>query len=335
MYSNVIDKLNLFSSCSILVYGDIILDRFIYGDVNRISPEAPVPILEIQKRFDYLGGSGNVVRNLLDLDVNVTCCSVVGNDVAADQLKSLFKDEDKINLDGLFVDNSRKTTIKTRIISDSKHMFRLDEEDRHHVSSQLQKNIIQFLSRIIPTVDCIIISDYNKGMIVEDCIKSLISLSLKCDKPVFVDPKLDNVSLYKRVKCIKPNFSEVKNLISSRGYENISRVEQLGKVFLERLDVTYVLITQGELGMSLIYKDGVYHATADAKKIFDVTGAGDTVIAMISLCLVVGIDIKLSMDIANFAARIVIGKVGTSTITKKELLENIENIIKNHQAKHI
>ena len=319
-----INYINKFPDTNVLVIGDLMLDRFVYGTVSRISPEAPVPVVEVIKELDLPGGAGNVANNISSLNAQVYLAGVVGNDSTGEKFKADLRAK-KINTEGIFTDLNRPTTIKTRIIAQHQQMVRYDKENKNQLDLKLTLQFIDYLKQLIPQMKAVILSDYGKGVIKPDVLKTTISLCNKLNIPVTVDPKIEHFLRYKKVTCITPNMKEaVEGMRMHSAPKTEKQVEELGNKILRSLNSESLIITRGEKGMSVFEKGKLpIHIPTRAIEVFDVTGAGDTVIAVLSLCLAVGCSIPASAEISNYAAGIVVGKLGTATVTILELKEAV------------
>ncbi len=318
--NNILEK---FPKAKVLIVGDLILDRFIYGESRRISPEAPVPVVEVNYETYQLGGAGNVANNIISLGGSVSVVGLVGNDYPAE---ILLKELNKKNIDtgGIFTDKAIKTSIKTRVIAGHQQVVRFDKETVCELSPLLAVKIIQFINKKIPESDAVLISDYGKGVVTQKVISEIIRLTKKHKKLVTVDPKVENFSRYKFVDCLTPNIYEAMDGIGVSKIKSEKDFENLGKKILKKLKCRSVLITQGENGMTLFEKGKIYHIPTTAKEVFDVTGAGDTVISVLTLALSCGASLKDAAKVANYAAGIVVGKLGTAVVSSEELLRVIE-----------
>lgn len=302
----------------IVVVGDVMLDKYLFGKVDRISPEAPVPIVEITDEDYRLGGAGNVVKNLADLGVDVTLISVCGSQNKDDLLKmtNLLK-KSKIK-HKIKTTTNRKTTTKTRIIGHDQQMIRIDNETREGLGSHLIDDLCDLINEE-STIDAIIVSDYAKGIISERVMRFLISLCRNRGIFLSVDPKQGHFGLYKNVNVITPNLKEFSFLA---GYipESEQDILKASKRVFETLDVNMILVTRGADGMTLVKNtEEVFSVKAVAQNVYDVTGAGDTVISVFTACMVSGFDPIQSMEISNVAAGHVVSKIGAATITLEEL----------------
>ncbi len=310
---------------SILVIGDTMVDKFIWGKVSRISPEAPVPVVEVSKDTETLGGAGNVASNITSLGATAYLVTVIGDDINGATMKNML-DEKNINYDYVVVDKNRPTTIKTRIIASHQQVVRVDREVKGTFAPSTEDMIIKNIETVISKVDGIIISDYAKGIVVPRVLKKILSLAKKRNIPVTVDPKVENFKLYKNITCMTPNTKEATEGMNAKNITTDKDIAALGSRILKFLHSESVLITRGEKGMTLIEKNNkITHIPTRAKEVYDVTGAGDTVIATMTLALSAKFDLVSSAEIANFAAGLVVAKVGTATITSEELEETIKD----------
>ncbi len=320
-----------FSSKRILVIGDIMLDKFVWGNVERISPEAPVPVVEVVHETEMPGGCGNVANNIVSLGGDAIIVTVVGNDVNGTKLKQIMSNAGS-DISGMFVDNNRITTIKTRIIAHNQQMVRIDRESKIQISAQVFDKIESFIKEESKNVDAILISDYGKGIINKRILKVCINIAKKLGIPISVDPKIEHFLDYKYVTVITPNTNEA--VLGMRLHKkNLSDKEIyiLGEKILSKLKSEAVVITRGEKGMSLFQKYGVVHnIPTRAKEVYDVTGAGDTVISTLTLALACGASMVSACEIANYAAGVVVGKVGTATVSVEELMTIIKEYAKNY-----
>ena len=312
----VVDKIQEVSP-KILVVGDIMLDRFIFGNVNRISPEAPVPVVRSMEEKYSLGGCGNVLRNLINLGVQASIISFVGKDRAGEKIKQHLRKKG-ISIKHIIESESNRSTEKMRIVAEGQQVVRVDWDTNNLNDQNLNKVLKQVLKKIT-NVDGVIISDYNKGICTELLIKNIISKAKKLQIPVLVDPKGKKWNKYYGASIITPNLKEAEEII---GKELITDedVETAGKEICEDLSLGACLITRGANGMSYIGKDARFHVSSEAKEIYDVSGAGDTVIASFAAGTLVGFDSETVTRFANKAAGIVVGHIGTSAITTRELL---------------
>ena len=309
-----------FKDANILVVGDIIMDHFIWGSVNRISPEAPVPVVNVTRENLLLGGSANVLNNIYALGGKATLCGVIGSDETGDQLLRLL-DGLSSPLDGIIRTADRPTIIKTRIIAQHQQVVRFDREKIGEFNSETLERIIGFIAKHLNEFDAIIVSDYNKGMISQalmDRLRTLLPPERKI--PVVVDPKPGRPERFKGVTIITPNNNEAEQMsgIAITDSESLLAAAQKMQAML---DSDAILITRGEAGMALYENHRpMFTIPTVAKEVFDVTGAGDTVIAVLTLGVACGLSLPEASTLANFAAGIVVGKLGTGTASTEELL---------------
>ncbi|RKY33036.1 MAG: D-glycero-beta-D-manno-heptose-7-phosphate kinase [Candidatus Omnitrophota bacterium] len=337
--SNFKKIINNFQKAKILVVGDLILDEYIWGEVERISPEAPVPVVWANRRTYIPGGAANVASNISSLGSKATLVGVIGNDKNRDIFLSQLKKR-KVSVAGVVVDVKRTTTLKTRIIAGHQQVVRLDWEDTDSLPRQANQKIMKFVEEIIDKFDAVIIEDYGKGVINMYLLESLIRLAHSRKKIITVDPKVGHFQYYKGVTSITPNRRELENAIRNLkikdtcnqfrlNLEHLScdrEINLAAKEILRYLGLESILITLGEQGMKLIEKNGrITNIPTVAQEVFDVSGAGDTVIATFTLALCSGASKIQAAHLANFAAGIVVGKIGTATTNKKELLQTLGN----------
>ena len=311
-----------FADKRIVVLGDLMLDEFIWGKVRRISPEAPVPVVEVERQTLALGGAGNVASNLVALGGNPMTLGVIGDDLNASRLKSAFEALGAPT-SGLVMDRSRPTTLKTRIIAHSQQVVRADHESKAGLPEVVEAAVIDAFKAGIDKADGVVVSDYNKGVLTHRVLESVLGLARARGIPVCLDPKLRNFEYYQPVTVITPNSREAFEAagISSDTAEGVI---EAGRKILASIDCRAVLITRGEEGMSLFTDDGcITHIPTVAREVYDVTGAGDTVLATLGLALVSGATVAEAAILANHAAGVVVGKLGTATVSRDELLATI------------
>ncbi|MFB3919224.1 D-beta-D-heptose 7-phosphate kinase [Candidatus Velamenicoccus archaeovorus] len=312
-----------FSSSRIMVIGDLILDEYIWGKAERISPEAPVPVVWAQRQSFMPGGASNVANNLAALGAKVFLCGVVGEDRNGDTLLDLLRQKGVV-CDGVIADAARRTTVKTRIIAAHQQMVRLDWENTEHLALDRLRHIVAMVEEKIPQVDGLIIEDYGKGLIGPYLLKRIISSARRHGKIITVDPKIEHFRYYKGVTALTPNEKEASAGagISIKTDEDIDRI---GRKLFRTLRCEGVLVTLGEKGMKLFSGAGhnraPVHIPTVAQEVFDVSGAGDTVISVFTLALSRGVSMVEAAKIANVAAGVVVGKVGVAVVAKEEILE--------------
>jgi len=314
--------LDRFSKVKILVIGDIMMDRFIWGKVSRISPEAPVPVVAVEKETFLLGGAANVVNNIRSLGGKVSLCGVVGDDEMGQKIiKELT--QMGIGIHGVFVEEGRQTTTKTRIIAHHQQLVRIDRETTDHLKVLTFRNVSEFLKVKIENFDGIILSDYGKGLLTRELIKTTIRIAKEARKFVMVDPKLNNFSFYKGATVVTPNSKEASEA-SGIPIADQSSLIKAGRILLRRLKCDVLVITRGEEGIAIFEPhQEPFLVPTIAKEVYDVTGAGDTVIGTMALALGAGARVIEATKLANYAAGIVVGKVGTATVKREELIKAI------------
>ncbi|MCB0517018.1 MAG: PfkB family carbohydrate kinase [Chitinophagales bacterium] len=311
---------------NIMVVGDLMIDRYIYGKVNRISPEAPVPIVEIEDTEDRLGGAANVALNLASLGVEPIVISVIGRDTDAYRMLDLLK-QNNIRGEGIILSEERKTTLKTRIVSHATQMLRLDEEIITDISDQLETALIdKFVESVeINEPAVVIFQDYNKGVLTPKVIRNLLQVCKELAIPTAVDPKRKNFFAYSDCTLFKPNLKEAsEGLNFSINPNDINSLVKAAQLIEEKLYNTQTIITLSELGIFGYENTNSLISPSRIHKVFDVSGAGDTVIAVLGICLALNIDLEIALEIANIAASIVCVKRGVSTVTKHELVMEVE-----------
>ncbi|OGW90716.1 MAG: hypothetical protein A3D28_04030 [Omnitrophica bacterium RIFCSPHIGHO2_02_FULL_63_14] len=308
-----------FKNSRVLVVGDLILDEFIWGNVSRISPEAPVPVVWVDSENFMPGGAANVANNIRSLGAEVYLAGVVGNDPRGQSLQTLLKQKN-IHCEGVTADRERPTTQKTRVIAHHQQIVRIDREVLAPVPEQALKRIMDFVRRTIAGVDALILEDYGKGVIVPKLVRESVRLAKKHGKIVTVDPKETHISYYRGVTTITPNHHEAGAASGIPIRDSVS-LERAGKKLLNQLNCESVLITRGENGMSLFQKGRPkVDIPTVARDVYDVSGAGDTVIGVYTLARACGASALEAAHLSNCAAGIVVGKVGVAVVTEDELL---------------
>jgi D-beta-D-heptose 7-phosphate kinase/D-beta-D-heptose 1-phosphate adenosyltransferase len=316
-YSKILRELK---KKKILVIGDLILDRYIRGKVNRISPEAPVPIVEVTDEDFFLGGASNVAHNVIALGGHSTIVGVTGNDRAGEVLMNILK-EKGIQCGGVFR-CSRPTTVKTRVIAHNQQVVRFDKEDSNKIDGKMFRGLLDYISNVIPDHDAVIISDYKKGIVSSELVRKVLKNSRPVNIFVSVDPKIGHFQFYKNVSLITPNIHEA-SVASGIEIKDESSLINAGRALLRKVSCDAALITRGEHGMSLFEKNKVSHIPTVARNVYDVTGAGDTVIATFTLAYAAGASMEEAAVIANHAAGIVVGELGTAVVTSDQLRKSL------------
>lgn len=316
-----------FKKKKVLIIGDLILDHYIFGKVSRISPEAPVPVVEVERETFLLGGATNVANNIIALGGRASIAGIIGKDMAGRALIELL-DEQGADTQGVMEDR-RPTTIKTRIIAHNQQVVRFDREDRRRLEGQGLDRFLAYVKSAIKEHDAVIVSDYKKGIVSAALVKALVRYAKQNGVFIAVDPKVGHFHFYKQVSLITPNLMEAAQGSGIEIRDEASLLKA-GKTLLNRLSCRSVLITRGEEGMSLFERqDGreikTTHIPTAAKRVYDVTGAGDTVIATFTLAHSAGVSLTEAAVIANHAAGIVVGEVGTAVATPEALLKALKN----------
>ncbi len=304
----------------IAVLGDVMLDEFVWGDVTRISPEAPVPVVDVRRESVHLGGAANVLANVIALGSCGCVVGVVGDDPAGDRLRTRLQETSPLQSeDYLVVANGRPSTTKTRIIAHNQLVVRADREQRSPVNGNVEERVLNSLKQAIQQADAFVVSDYDKGVVTPRILNEILSLAYK-KMPVLIDPKIRNFQHYRPASLITPNHHEALRMTGIEE-DTDAGLHQAAREIQNKLSCDAVLITRGDRGIMLLERDQqpVYVETT-AREVYDVTGAGDTVIATLAAALAAGATMWEAANLANHAAGIVVGKVGTATATAEELL---------------
>lgn len=313
-----------FPHASVLVIGDLILDHYIWGRVSRISPEAPVPIVHVDSESLKLGGAANVFNNILALGGKADLCGVIGSDETG---RLLLKElgSKRSGRGGVVIDQERPTTRKSRVIAHNQQIVRYDVEQKGELKKPLQQRILRYVESRLRELSCLVVSDYAKGVVTATLMSELTRLASLRRIPVVVDPKVEHFGYYKGATVITPNHLEATQAAGVHGDDD-QAIDQAGAIIRQRLGCQSVLVTRGEKGMSLYEADGVsWHIPTQAQQVYDVTGAGDTVIGTLALALSTGATMKEAARLANQAAGIVVGMVGTATVSAPQLSESFGN----------
>lgn len=321
----------------ILILGDVMLDEYLWGNVSRISPEAPVPVVEILKDSIKLGGAANVALNVKALKDEPILVGVIGKDKNGERMREALNSA-QITDEGIFAEDSRQTTMKTRVIAHNQQVVRADREDTQEISSELVDRIIEFVKKKIGAespeqsrreVSALIISDYGKGVITLQLLSELIDLCRKNHIFIGVDPKETHFLNYKKVSLITPNHNEAAFAYGKK-IKDEDILKEVGWGLMDRLETEAMLITRGEQGMSLFERNrSLTHFPTRAKKVYDVTGAGDTVISTFTCSFAAGASYKEAALLSNHAAGMVIGEIGTAQVTKDQLTEELKNFVRD------
>lgn len=306
----------------ILVIGDAMSDHYIWGSARRLSPEAPVPVVDVACETSTPGGAANVAQNLFRLNAKVSLCAVTGDDAACEQLQQQLKEEG-INTDAVITDASRPTTVKTRVMSGSHQLLRIDKESVQPVTKKTEGQLLAAVEDKIEKADIVLLSDYNKGLLSESFAQKVIAICNKKNKKVAVDPKGLNYAKYKGAWLIKPNKRELAEAANVEAIQNTASLKSAAKKIISLTKCKYLVVTRSEEGLALISKTTFDDFPVKATEVFDVTGAGDTVFASIGYFLALGIDIKIACELANYAAAIAVKRVGSVAVTIEEILSSI------------
>lgn len=317
------ELLQIMRKRKIAVLGDVMLDEFVWGDVTRISPEVPVPVVDIRRESVHLGGAANVLANAVALGAQACVVGIVGNDSAGNLLRERLQEASALQAkDYLVVDESRPSTTKTRIIAHNQLVVRADREQRTPVNGQTEKRLLELLKKVVAEVDAFVVSDYDKGVVTPNILAEILPVAYE-KVPVLIDPKIRNFAHYRPASLVTPNHHEALRLTNLEADSNDSNagLHEAALLIRAKLGCDAVLITRGDRGIMLLEgdKDPVFVETA-AREVYDVTGAGDTVIATLAAAMAAGATVLEAANLANHAAGIVVGKVGTATTTADELL---------------
>jgi D-beta-D-heptose 7-phosphate kinase / D-beta-D-heptose 1-phosphate adenosyltransferase len=325
MHAHLIPSLEKLVSATVLVAGDVMLDRFVYGHVERISPEAPIPVLRIAREMATLGGAGNVARNLVALGADVDLVAVIGQDTAGYELSKQFSDCKEIS-PYLLTDNSRPTTVKTRFVADGQQLLRADHEISIAVSRDIEDQVLLRLKNAMQSAAIIILSDYAKGVLTDRIMAEVIAAAKEQNKPIIIDPKGKNYDRYNGAFMITPNRRELAEATRYPAIKTVQDADMAARQLIESYNLHYVLAKLGSDGIALVGRDmPTWHFKANAREVFDVSGAGDTVVATMALALASGVSIEDSAALANIAGSIVVGKIGTATVSKDELRRELHH----------
>ena len=311
-----------FSQSGVLVIGDVMVDHFIWGKVSRISPEAPVPVVDVQKDSVLLGGCANVLNSIYAMGGKVYVTGVIGADDIGQGLINALRSR-KIDPAGIVVEKGRPTTLKTRVVAHGQQVVRFDNESRKPIPKASIQKILDYVKSLHKKIGAIVVSDYSKGVISRELIEGIKSIVKDSNIFICLDPKQSDFSIYQGVHVITPNHHEAQRAVGME-INNSDDLMLLGEKLLKKFDFKALLVTRGEEGMSLFEKRRKIEHTyfpAQAKEVYDVTGAGDTVIGVLALALAAQADLKEATCLANHAAGIVVGKVGTATVSQEELKE--------------
>jgi len=315
-----------FKNKKIIIVGDMMLDGYYWGDVNRISPEAPVPVIEIDDEFFRFGGAANVAFNIQKLGGTPLPIGVIGDDNEGRIFKSLL-DEAGLSQNGMIEDTQRPTTAKTRVIARNQHIVRIDKESKNNVDEKIENKILTLFEKFIDDADGVILQDYNKGVLTPNLIEQIIKTANKQNKIITVDPKFDNFLSYSNVTVFKPNKKETEDAFGIRIY-NEDDLNKAGEKLLKKLNAKFVLLTLGEDGIALFEQSKpAKRIQTKARKVADVSGAGDTVISTLTMALAAGADIYQAAYMANYAGGLVCEEMGIVPVELDNLFSEIEKNI--------
>ena len=316
-----------FKSKRILIVGDAIIDTYLWGEIHRMSPEAPVPVVDVavNQNDSRLGGAANVALNLKELGAESILCTVIGNDNRGIIFEQLMQ-EQGLSLEGMLISNGRKTTTKTRVIADNKHQLRIDEEDTYPI--KVENQFYNLIEKLTHNIDAIILQDYNKGVLTETIIEKIISLANSKNIPTVVDPKKQNFLSYKQCTLFKPNLKEIKEgLNTNPDINNFSEIEEVTSKLRNIISAKAILLTLSNKGIFLNTRSGSKIKESTTSNVIDVSGAGDTVVSVAAMCLACNIDFEELAILSNIAGGIVCEKVGVVPITNKELLDRAKKLL--------
>jgi len=324
-----------FSDVKVLVIGDFVLDQFVWGSVDRISPEAPVPVVNVERESFLPGGALNVANNVRTLGGHVIPCGVVGRDLQGRMLVKVMRRE-KIDIRGVIYDPTRPTTLKTRVIAHSQQVVRFDHELIREIDASHINQVVEFSQSMMPTIDVVIIEDYGKGVINPTLLTRVLQQAKQLKKPVLVDPKEKHFPYYRGVTAITPNRKEALSVVGPDQNGRTLEIDEVGRELVKRLAVEAVLITLGEAGMALFEQDGsMTRIPTAAKQVYDVSGAGDTVIAVFAMALAAGASKCEAAMLSNQAAGVVVGKLGTATVNREELCHSLGTVFKSSSKRNL
>lgn len=308
-----------FNKLNVLIIGDLMIDSYVWGIIERQSPEAPVPIVNVQKREIRLGGAGNVAVNIKALGANPIICSVLGSDTMADSILSIFEDN-KLNTEGILKSNDRITTVKERIIADEKHVVRVDHEIDSPLNNIDTENLTNKIKSLCGNVDVIIFQDYDKGVITKNLIEEITDFAKIANIPIVVDPKKRNFIFYKNVTLFKPNLKEIKDGLNIQfDSKNEIEVENIVNLLKQKLNLEGAFLTLSEKGVYIDYQNEKIHIPAFERNILDVSGAGDTVISIAACCVALGLPAFTTANLSNLGGGLVCEKVGVVPIDRELL----------------
>ncbi|MEG1738103.1 MAG: D-glycero-beta-D-manno-heptose-7-phosphate kinase [Odoribacter sp.] len=311
-----------FSNSKILIIGDVMLDKYYFGQVERISPEAPVPIVNIRKEESRLGGASNVANNIASLGGQTLLCGTIGHDFFGREVERICKQK---NIKTALIKTLCPTITKARIIGGKQQIVRVDYEEKAELEENEKKQLKETINKFLPSYDVLVISDYGKGLISEDFCHYLIKIARKYEKQIIVDPKGKNWKKYTGADIVTPNVKELSDIIGYTIPNTDRAIEKAAREVIDANRLTSLLVTRSDKGMSFIGNSIPIHIPTHSEEVFDVSGAGDTVVAILSICLAAGFDLVAAIETANIAAGIVVKKIGTATLSIEELQQQLDN----------
>ncbi|MBI1272818.1 MAG: D-glycero-beta-D-manno-heptose-7-phosphate kinase [Alphaproteobacteria bacterium] len=334
MTDNLIPLLPKLNGHRVLVVGDVMLDRFVYGAVDRISPEAPIPVIKVQRELVTLGGAGNVVRNIVSLGGHVDLIGIAGQDQSGYDLAKLLTELENVT-PLILTDNSRPTTLKTRYVANGQQLLRSDHEISQMVTKDIEDQLLMRIKPALEECDVVILSDYAKGVLTERIVSETIAMAKDLNKPVLIDPKGRDFARYRGATMLTPNRRELAEAAHLDNIKTVAQAEQAARVLITAYNLEFVLAKLGADGICLVKREGeAKHIRAMAREVFDVSGAGDTVVGTMALGLAAGLTPDQAATLANLAGSIVVGKIGTATITPGDLAQELhEDQIRNTDQK--
>lgn len=322
----LIRSLQAMNGVKILVIGDLMLDTFVYGDVERISPESPVPVLTIRDENTMLGGAGNVISNLCALKVKPFVFAVTGNDAAGETVKKIAQ-EQGADVSGLLIDDTRPTTLKTRYLARQQQLLRTDFEKTHPLSDVLEQGLFEAIQKNIKDAKAVILSDYGKGVLSASLLTNIIGAAKAAGIPVLVDPKGHDYSLYKGADIVTPNRKELGEATGTKNLKSDAEIVAAAQKLIKHSGIKTIVATRSEDGLSVVSSTGeAVHLKTQAQEVFDVSGAGDTVIATLAAALAGGATMEQAARLANIAGGIAVSKVGTTPVRMQEILDGLEGV---------
>lgn len=320
-YSSLEHIFNEFNKLKVLVIGDVMIDSYVWGRVDRISPEAPVPVVHVMKKEKRLGGAANVAKNIVALGANPYLCSVIGDDQEGKYFMELLQQRN-ISKDGIVMSHTRTTTVKERFIAGSQHLLRVDEEQLDSLSGREKSTLKSRIRNLLREMDVIIFEDYDKGILDRDLIRFTINLANEHGIPTIVDPKKKNFYAYKNATLFKPNLKEIREGMKvdlEKG--DLEGLKKAVEILNEKIQARIVLVTLSDLGVYISVNGSDLHIPAHLRSISDVSGAGDTVVSIAALCTALNLDSKLTADLSNLGGGLVCEHPGVVSINKGQLFK--------------